>query len=98
MSPEYFTRTLTIFEAELFCKGLRRREQNEWHRARYTAYYAVAPHCKNFTPDKMGTFPWEESPEEMLSEEEQLKEIEALRERIRAEESMLNSKKMQYGG
>lgn len=88
MSPEYFAHTLTIYEAELYCRGLRRRERGAWHRARYVSYYAAAPHCKNFTPDKMGKFDWEEPKEEQMSEEEQMRELAALRERVRKRDAM----------
>ena len=96
MSPEYFAHTLTIYEAELFCQGLQRRAQTAWHQARYISYYAAAPHCKNFGPDKMGKFPWEEPQEEPMSEEEEMRMIAEMRERGRKrDEALLNKKKQE---
>lgn len=89
MSPEYFAHTLTIYEAELFCRGLRRRGREAWHQARYMAYYAAAPHCKNFGPDKMGKFDWEKPKEEHKSDKAQKKELAALRKRIHARNEKL---------
>lgn len=84
MSPEYFTRTLTFWEAILFAQGVHRRYRQPWECARYIAYHAAAPHCKNFDFDKMLKFSWEkEEQEKPLSEEEQLRELEEVRERIR---------------
>lgn len=43
-------------------KGYARREQAEWERARYIAFYAVTPHVKKGSIRRMrdlGVFPWE---------------------------------------
>lgn len=88
MDPRYFAHTLTLYEAELFCLGLQRRRQLAWEVARYQAYYSAAPHCKDFTPDKMGRFPWDEDGSiEQLSEEEELQELAALRARAAARDA-----------
>lgn len=87
MDPGYFTHELSFYEAELFCRGLRRRERGAWERARYNAYYSAAPHCKNFRFDDMRKFPWEEDdgmPQK--SEKERLEEMQALWEKIKREE------------
>lgn len=84
MSPEYFMRTLTFWEAVLFAKGVHRRYHTVWETARYTAFYAAKPHCKDFHFDDMGQFPWEKEDAEMpLAPEQQEAELKALRERIR---------------
>ena len=91
MDPIYFAHTLTFYEAELFCRGLRRRERGAWERARYVAYHAAAPHCKGLSPDKMRRFPWErEEVKEKQSEEEALREIEVLREYARLQDEMFD--------
>ena len=44
-------------------KGFARREQGAWERARYIAFYAVAPHAKKGSFRKLTDltkFPWEE--------------------------------------
>ena len=86
MDPQYFAHTLTLYEANLFLRGMARRQQQQWEVARYMAFYSAWPHCKNFTFDKMGQFPWEKKVEaaQELSTEEQEREIEALRARARA--------------
>jgi hypothetical protein len=90
MDPGYFTHELSFYEAELFCRGLRRRERGAWERARYNAYYSAAPHCKNFRFDDMRKFPWEEEEEDdgmpQRSEKERLEEMQALWEKIKREE------------
>lgn len=83
MPPEYFMHTLTFWEAVLFAQGVNRRYRQPWECARYVAYYAAKPHCKNFDFDKMGKFSWEKEVEEKpLSEEDQLRELEDVRKRI----------------
>ena len=89
MSPEYFTTTLSFFEAELFCRGLRRRERGAWERARYISFYSAMPHLKNFKFDNMHKFPWEEergdeSPSK--SKEEELRELKELWDRLKEKE------------
>lgn len=85
MDPQYFAHTLTLYEAELYCKGLARRWQIAWSLARYQAFYSAAPHCKNFTFEKMGEFPWEKEDEnEHLTEEQEEEELRALRARAHA--------------
>lgn len=89
MSPEYFARTLTFWEAVLFAQGVRRRYRTPWETARHIAFYAAAPHCKNFDFEKMGRFPWEEAQEEPVDEETRLKEEAELRKYIKERDELL---------
>ena len=81
MDPRYFAHTLTLYEARLFVAGLQRRRQESWEMARYQAFHSVAPHCKDFSFEKMPKFSWELETEGVteMSEEEKIKELEALR-------------------
>lgn len=83
MDPQYFTHTLTLYEAELFVRGLQRRKRIFWEQARYIAYHTLVPYAKSgFSLDDMRRFSWEDSEEELpMSEEEQQRELEALRKR-----------------
>ena len=96
MSPQYFAHTLTLYEAEHFVKGFRRKEQTMWELARYMAFYSAAPHCKDFPFERMGKFPWEREAEEEntpeLSEEEKREEIERAREYARKRDEELIKK------
>lgn len=92
MSPEYFMHTLTFWEAVLFAKGVHRRYHAAWETARYTAFYAAAPHCKDFHFGDMGQFPWEKEDAEVpLTPEQQEAELKALRERIRIRDEQLTT-------
>lgn len=80
MDPIHFARALSIYEAKLFIAGLNRRNRAGWEQARLTAFYAALPHLKDFKFSDMPTFSWEEDETaDTRSEEEKLKEIEALR-------------------
>lgn len=81
MDPRYFMHTLTMYEAELFVAGFRRREQAEWELARYQAFYAAVPHLKGFSFASMGKFPWEKDDNYVppVSAEQQLQELNELR-------------------
>ena len=85
MDPIYFARSLSLYEAEAYIRGLDRRQYSAWMQARYIAFYAAAPHCsKDFTFEKMGKFAWErreEGQEPELNAEERERELEALRAR-----------------
>ena len=81
MQPQYFKHVATVREIELFLKGLQERERSAWERARYEAFYSVAPYCKNPNPDIMGKFPWEKNEDDAVSIEEQRRELEELRAR-----------------
>lgn len=94
MSPEYFMRTLTFYEAEAYVEGLYRRRHPWWEIARYIGFYAAAPHCKNFSLAAMGQFPWEKEYEEPVDEEEERRELEALRRRIAERDAMTNTERM----
>ena len=98
MSPEYFMHTLTFWEAVLFAKGVHRRYHKQWETARYIAFYAAKPHCKNFQFDNMGQFPWEkeENSEPPLTAEQQAEELKALRERIRIRDEQLYNNDKQW--
>ena len=93
MSPEYFAHSLTFWEAALFAKGVHRRYHTAWETARYTAFYAAKPHCKDFHFEDMGQFPWEkeEAGEAPLTAEQQAAELKALRERIRIRDEQLTT-------
>lgn len=90
MDPQYFAHTLTIYEAEHYVRGLRRREEKAWERARYEAFYSAKPHYKNFKFSDMGKFPWEEERDAealpKLTPEEQKRELDALRAHARAQD------------
>lgn len=82
ISPEYFARALSLYEAKLFIAGLDRRYHAGWLQARYTGYWAAVPHLKNFDAEKMPRFWFEEErgeKEDTRTEEEKMKEFEALR-------------------
>lgn len=92
MSPEYFMHALTFWEAVLFAKGVRRRYRDQWEAARYVAFYAAAPHCKDFHFENMRRFPWEKEDAEVpLTPEQQEAELKALRERIRIRDEQLTT-------
>ena len=85
MSPEYFARTLTVYEAQAYLKGLQRRQHPAWETARYVAFYAAKPHCKEtFTFDSMGLFAWEKERAAAVADDEE--EVRALREFARMED------------
>lgn len=88
MDPQYFAHTLTVHEALLFLRGLACRYHAAWEQARYVAFYAAKPHCKEgFTFESMERFSWEEESGEQpvkRSKEEEEMEIRLLRERARA--------------
>lgn len=80
MQPQYFKHVATVREIELFLKGLQEREHAAWERARYEAFYSVAPYCKDPDPEIMGKFPWERiRDDEAVSIEEKRRELEELR-------------------
>lgn len=80
MDPIHFARALSLYEARLFIAGLNRRYRAGWEQARLAAFYAARPHLKDFEFGNMPTFSWEDEKEaDPRSEEEKLKEIEALR-------------------
>lgn len=79
MDPTYFARALSLYEASLFIAGLNRRCRAGWEQARLMAFYAARPHLKDFKFSDMPTFSWEEEVQDTRSEEEKLREIEALR-------------------
>lgn len=81
MAPEYFARALSLYEAKLFIAGLERRYHAGWQQARYAGYWAAAPHLKDFGPEKMKRFWFEENneDEDTRTEEEKMRELEALR-------------------
>ena len=82
MSPEYFARALSLYEAKLFVAGLERRYHAGWQQARYAGYWAAVPHLKNFEHDKMPRFWFEKEHDkanDTRTEEEKMKELEALR-------------------
>lgn len=85
MNPEYFKRLSTIREIELYMEGVHMRERAAWEQARYIAFYAARPHCKDLTFAAMGKFPWEEKegkPSSMgMTAEQQEAALAALRER-----------------
>lgn len=94
MSPEYFMHALTFWEAVLFAKGVHRRYRSQWETARYVAFYAAAPHCKNFHFEDMGKFPWEKKDEAPVDKEQELREIEALRRRVAEREAMMEKERI----
>jgi hypothetical protein len=69
MQPDYFAR-VSIYEAVHFAAGVRRRYRESWHQARYIAYMAAAPHCKDLRFEEMIKFKWEEPVKPVESEEE----------------------------
>ena len=80
MDPIHFARALSLYEAKLFIAGLNRRNRAGWEQARLTAFYAALPHLKDFKFSDMPTFSWEEvETTDTRTEEEKMKEIEALR-------------------
>ena len=85
MSPDYFKRSATIREIELYMKGVNDRERAAWEQARYIAFYAARPHCKDLTFAAMGKFPWEKKEETpglaAMTAEQQEAALAALRER-----------------
>lgn len=96
MSPEYFMHTLTFWEAALFAKGVHRRYRTAWETARYTAFYAAKPHCKDLDWDKMGKFVWEKEKEDEapVDKEQELREIEEMRRRIAARDAMTEKERI----
>jgi hypothetical protein len=97
MSAEYFARTLTFWEAVLFAHGVRRRYRTPWETARHIAFYAAAPHCKDFGFEKMGRFPWEEVQEEPVDEETRLKKEAELREYIKKRDELFKYVRKENG-
>lgn len=91
MSPEYFMHTLTFWEAVLFAQGVHRRYRNQWETARYIAFYAAKPHCKDLDWDKMGRFVWEKEDEAAVDPQEEARDLAALRERIRIRDEQLTT-------
>lgn len=91
MSPEYFMHTLTFWEAVLFAKGVHRRYHTVWETARYTAFYAAKPHCKDLDWDKMGKFVWEKEDEPAIDPQEEARDLAALRERIRIRDEQITT-------
>lgn len=83
MSPEHFAHTLSLYESIAFLRGLDRRYYAAWAQARYTAFYAAAPHCnEKFTFEKMGKFSWEErDAAPHCNAEDEKRKLDALRER-----------------
>lgn len=81
MSPEYFARALSLYEAKFFIAGLDRRYHAGWQQARYAGYWAAVPHLKNFDHETMPRFWFERDNEEedARTEEEKMRELEALR-------------------
>lgn len=82
MDPHYFTHTLTLYECELFVKGLQRRKRIFWEQARYIAYYGIMPYSKaDFSFSDMGKFIWEKDTDnpDVISETQQEEELEAFR-------------------
>lgn len=88
MPPEYFMHTCTFWEAVIFVDGVRCRQRQGWEQARYVAYYAAAPHCKNFKFESMGQFPWEKEKEEPVDEETVRRELAELRASALARDAM----------
>lgn len=91
MAPEYFMHALTFWEASLFVQGVVRRYRPQWETARYTAFYAVRPHLKDFGFEDMGKLPWEKEDDEPVSKEQELEELEATLERIRIRDKQLKT-------
>ena len=83
MDPQYFAHTLTIYEAEHYVKGLNRREERKWERARYEAFHAMKPHYKNF---KFADMERDAVATPRLTAEEQEQELAALRARAWAQD------------
>lgn len=90
MSPDYFARTLTLYEAQAFCRGLERRKHVAWETARYIAYFSAMPHLKNFSFEKMPKFSWEE--EDVTEQPPTDEEFANLRAAAAAMEKRLNKK------
>lgn len=91
MSPEYFMHTLTIYEAQAYMEGVLRRQRPLWEIARYIGFHAAAPHCKGFSWEKMGKFPWEGEIRVPVDVEKEAEELAELRERIRARDNYKNN-------
>ena len=89
MSPDYFRFRLSSFEARAYLRGMSRRYRAAWEQARYIAYYAAAPHCKDFDADKMVKFPWEDNVSPETLGDDWKEELEALRERVLIRDKML---------
>lgn len=94
MSPEYFARALSLYEAKLFIAGLDRRYRAGWMQARYAGFWSAMPHVKNFEYGKMPRFAWEEEEHSTpVDEEEEMRAIEQLRAyALKRDEQLLNKK------
>lgn len=92
MDPIYFGSRLTAYEAAAYVRGLARRRRASWEQARYIAFYAAKPHCKQeFTFESMGKFSWED---DCVDDTEELNEnwddeIAKLRERAVARDKLI---------
>lgn len=84
MDPRYFAHTLSLFEAELYLRGLQRRAYSGWEQARYAGFLAAKPHCsEEFEIGNLGRFYWEKEDTPVRDIERDRKELKALRERAR---------------
>lgn len=97
MDPRYFAHTLSLFEAELYLRGLQRRAYAGWEQARYAGFLAAKPHCaKEFELQDLGRFYWENEGRPIRDAEQEKKELAAARARARRrDEEFL--KKMKNG-
>ena len=92
MDPIYFGSRLTAYEAAAFVRGVARRRRAGWEQARYIAFFAARPHCKDtFTFESMGRFGWEDSNEVYVEElnDEWNEEIKKLRARALERDSLI---------
>ena len=91
MNPDYFAH-ISVYEAEHFAAGVRRRYREGWMQARLVAYMAAAPHCKNLDFAEVAQFSWEsEDVQDVQSEDAQEAAIERLRAMVPNVEKMLKN-------
>lgn len=93
MDPIYFGSRLTAYEAAAYVRGLARRRRASWEQARYVAFYAAKPHCKEgFTFESMGKFPWEDCADDIEELNKNWEdEVTRLRERAIARDKLIGS-------
>ena len=76
VSPSHFFYDMTFSEAAAFLRGLQRKEKEEWEKVRRIAYYIVQVNStKEWTPQEVMPFVWDEKKEVVVDESE----IERLR-------------------
>ena len=89
LAPEYFFRA-SLYELVHYAAGVRRRYRDAWQQARFIAFFAASPHCKDLDFDNMIKFSWEKRDGgEELTEEQQLAAVERMQAKIPEMEQFL---------